>query len=227
MRGRRGQRTIWPRWPLAAPTPPARLLPAPLRRRQTEARGADRLHAQAARALQCPLQAADFLGRPHRCAHVTLGAQHRCYRLRTNLSVTVLDFVQLGSRWSTLSAIVGRRSASDADSSRATNVRRWSVENVTYGKSPTRLMSRAAHHLLDDPNEVAEAGACGKALGYIAVTSRARRPRCKPNGLWVQLAWYRLTDGTLEPQSRSWIADGVGVLIVVRADGREAFRAEC
>ncbi len=58
---------------------PARLLPAPRRGRQAQARRPHRLHAQAPRPLQCPLQAADHLARPHRSAHVTLDPQHRCY----------------------------------------------------------------------------------------------------------------------------------------------------
>ena len=43
---------------------PARLLPAPPRRRQAQAGGPHGLHAQAARALQCPLQTAGHVG-PH------------------------------------------------------------------------------------------------------------------------------------------------------------------
>ena len=92
----RGRRSVWggprlgPRRPLYGrprrqprqPTPP-RLLPAPGRGRQAQARGPHRLHAPAARALQRPLQKPDRLGRPHHSAHVTLDGQHRCYRRAT------------------------------------------------------------------------------------------------------------------------------------------------
>ena len=53
---------------------------------QAQARRPHRLHAQAARPLQCPLQAADRLGRPHPSAHVTLDAQHRCYICQVKLT---------------------------------------------------------------------------------------------------------------------------------------------